>query len=189
MSDPRVRRPAEKQLLITSAPGWFATLFGLPFLAAGLWFSYQFVAAIYTYCTTVARKDFPEALLAFAIILLVALIFGTPGVLLVLFRNRILIDAEARSVTACKDFLLFRRVTRYRLSEFSRVNVEYKEYGRETEDRQVTRTFEAWHIELCGKQTLLLGLWDKGEAAEAVANQVAALTGINVRRPRPGRNR
>jgi hypothetical protein len=182
MPTPRLQRVGTTQLLISSSPGILVTLFGLPFLAGGVYFAYQLVVAIHAYLTRAPEGEFLQALAAFGIIILMALIFGVPGLLLVFFRYRVLIDSETRAVTQTRHFGLFRWVKHFRLSQFTGVTLAYKEYDRDRTDlHNQERTYDAWHVELVGTEPVVVGLWDDRKTAASVAEEIAAFTNLCIK--------
>lgn len=182
MTAPRCRALYDGRLSIVSAPGWIATLFGLPFLVAGLYFVWQLVGAVMTYFTQVAPREFGMALVGFAVIVMLAATFGVPGLLLVLFRKRVLIDAQQGTVTDTKDFYFFRRSRTHELAAFDAVTLEYREYGSSTDSDAVARY--CWFVELRGRpaQPVLLGMCDKKEEAQDVGRAVAEATALPLRK-------
>ena len=174
MSEPRCRRLGPKTLEVRSSPGWVATLFGLPFLGGGLWLASQDLYAIYLYFTKIAWRDFLGFLLGVTVLTLFALCFLVPGVLLVSFRKRVVIDGEAGTVVDTKDFYVWRLSKRYSLDAFNRIRLQFKDLDANSED-----SYSAYNLELCGLQEVLLGLWKDRSAAEAVARDVSEVTGIS----------
>src|SRR5262249_55725812 len=92
-------------LEISQTGSLLAKLFGLPFLAAGLYLLWHFVTGLVGFFV----PDLGQLTIAGVIILpIFALLAGTPGWLLVVTRKRTVIEAATRRVVEVFDHLVYK---------------------------------------------------------------------------------
>jgi hypothetical protein len=147
-------------------------LFGLPFLAVGVYFTWALVRALADALR--GETHLAETAAGLVLAVLIALTFGVPGVLLVFARARVCVDAAARRVEEVKQFGPYRYASALPLSRMVSVRVVRRDPA------SSTRTTSSFHVELldlAGRATLL-GLYDEVESAIALGRHVSTLVAL-----------
>jgi hypothetical protein len=163
-------------LTIPLEHGLVGRLFGVPFLAAGLWFAYQLVAS----AIGVIRLGPSEAvayLPGLVLLLVMGAAFLVPGWLLALTRSRVQLNPLTGTVVEERDLRV--RVLRknYRLSDFDRISVGLLKVSSKSD-----RAGAGYEVELRGDggRSVLLGLFDDDEQALAHAEALASRLQLRV---------
>ena len=147
-------------------------LFGLPFLAVGLYFGSTLTLAAGDALRGEAKLGETAAGLLLA--LLIALTFGVPGVLLVFARARVLVDAAARRIEEVKQFGPYRYVNATPLTSMTAVRVARRDPA------SSSATAPSYHVELVDVRgyARLVGLYDEVDSAVALGRQVSTLLAL-----------
>jgi hypothetical protein len=146
-----------------------ARLFGLPFLIAGAYFGYQFVAGAVQ----------GELLLGGWILLpLMVAAFLVPGWILVVGRRRTILESARREVIQEMDYLVYTRRIVSPVRSESTVMLRY-----ERGSRNSNRVDIHVYVDTATQQPALIGLFGDGQKVEALAfaAKAAALLSIPVR--------
>lgn len=147
-------------LTIRSGGGW-GSLFGVPFLAAGLWTAGQVLSAIHTGGTALTAMGGP-------LMALVALVFIATGGTLVFGRRWMIIDSGTRVVLKRWGWLWPMYTQRHELSDFTLVT-----FGLERGDSDSPDRFPVALASMSGAQ-LVLGKPTGYAEARSWASSVAA---------------
>lgn len=145
-----------------------ARLFGLPFLLVGGYLAYQLAGGVADLAA--GRAAIAEMFAGTLLLIVMTAAFLIPGWLLVASRAFRDIDRAARSVTYTRDFRVYQRRDVRPLSEFDRIEVDRLTLST---NRQSTKP--SYQIELAARirQNVVVGLFDDGDAALAVAGELS----------------
>lgn len=156
-----------------------ARLFGLPFLAAGLYFLWHFVTGLIGFFVpSLGELTIPGVIM----LPVFALLFGTPGWLLAVTRKRTRIEATTRRVVVeVFDYRLYQHRKERPIPRGARVRLRL-EKSQSTGDKG-GRTVVLLLVDIVGEDAEIpLGVFgdQEVEPARALAKEAAGLLGISI---------
>ena len=162
-------------LTIELRGGGAARLFGLPFLAVGLYLGYHLVVSLYYVVT--GQVPMTDVLIGTPLLLFFTAAFGVPGWLLLFSQGRVEIDRIARTVDYVRDLRVYQHRARHRLGDFDRIEVD----GVRTSSNQ--SRVHVYKAELAGSRPpkVTVGLFDDAEQALKGARRLGTMLGLPVR--------
>lgn len=168
-------KESETRLLINDGFGLIRLLIGAPFLLLGLYFFYQYlIMSIVAYIQADDWAGLFGNSLGWLVTVFITLIFLVPGWLIAFFRSQVIIDTSAGELVQMQDFLIYKRVKRYRLDEFERIQ------ARQANRRSTVSTNSRMYaVELStkdGKKVLVST--EEHESAKKLRATLAAMLGL-----------
>lgn len=162
-------------LAIELRGGGAARLFGLPFLAIGLYLGYHLVLSLYYVVT--GQVPITDVLIGTPLLLFFTAAFLVPGWLLMFSRGRVEIDRVARTVDYVRDLRVYQHRARHKLTDFDRIEVDIV---RSSSNQSKARVYKA---ELAGSQPtkVTVGLFDSSTEALAGAQRLGGMLGLPVK--------
>ncbi len=144
---------------------WYARLFSLPFLAAGLYFLYY--AALILKYDLGGQSRWADDWVGLAFCLGFALLIGLPGLVLATFRYFVELDRTLRRIVITRQFgpLKFERPRP--LADFKFISI--------TDDRDADSSFTTYDVNLCGGKgttPIQFTSFTKREEANGFANEL-----------------
>ena len=152
-----------------------ARLFGLPFLAIGLYLAYHLVLSLYYVVT--GQVPITDVLIGTPLLLLFTAAFLVPGWLLLFSRGRVEIDRVARTVDYVRDLRVYQHRAKHKLADFDRIEVDIV---RSSSNQSKARVYQA---ELAGERPkkVTVGLFDSATEALAGAQRLSGMLGLPVK--------
>lgn len=157
-----------------------ARLFGLPFLAVGAYFGYQFLDGV------LHPGELTWA--GWTLLPLMAAVFLVPGWILVAGRRRTRIDSARREVIRELDYIVYTHRTTYRVTHDSHVMLRYEQGSTSSTRGAITTSTSTRfdihvYVETPGQPPVLIGLFagDQKTDALAFAGKAAAFLTLPVK--------
>ena len=168
----------DKGIVIRQDAPLIARLFGVPFLAVGIWFFWQFLVVLGEALRPSLIIDFGSSIPSLLLLLAMAVAFSIPGVLLVLFRRKnTIIRPEEHSVIEQRDFLLFKVQKGSAVDNHSVVEIRREQ----SKDRSgSTVWFYCVYLDSPSRQKASLAVLKTAEEARQLGDQISKLLGISV---------
>lgn len=171
MSTVMTEGPGEVRIVLGG--GGAARLFGVPFMAAGLWFGYYLVLSLWSFVTGASGAEMiPGTIL----LIVMTAAFFLPGWMILAARAVVEIDRTSGTVKVARDLRFYQHRHERRLSEFSALKVDLLSTAPNKRNRN------AFEVELvaASRKNQVVGLFDDGDAALAHARQLSAAIGLPV---------
>jgi hypothetical protein len=162
-------------LTIELRGGGAARLFGLPFLAIGLYLGYHLILSVYYVVT--GQVPITDVLIGIPLLVIFTAAFLVPGWLLMFSRGRVEIDRVARTVDYVRDLRVYQHRARHKLTDFDRIEVDIV---RTSSNVSKARVYQA---ELAGNRPtkVTVGLFDSAAEALAGAQRLGGMLGLPVK--------
>lgn len=165
-------KESENRILVKQSSTIFGYIFGLPFLAIGFYFFFNyFIMGIYSYIAADDWGGLFSNILGWLVIILITSAFLVPGWLIVFLRQSTIIDTSLNEVVRTQDFLVFKKINRYTTDQFKSVHVNQT---RRRSTASKTRTLYAVELKLHDDKTVVLGV-DEMEPARKLREHVAKM--------------
>lgn len=170
---------ANGRLIIDQVIGKAARLFGLPFLAIGLYLAWNVLAAIVETLTGGRPGEAVSFVAGWILAIAVAAAFLIPGWLLVTLRKRTIVDRAKREVTDVRDFLVYRHERTQPIDATAQVVLTRDVTPAKEADRNAT---EIYSVVLApgGGKDVIVWLGDTPENARDVGRKLGAILGVPV---------
>lgn len=158
--------------IVLGGGGW-ARLFGVPFLAAGVWLGYYLVLSLMSFVNGTSGIEFIPGTI---VLIVMTAAFFLPGWMLVASRAVVEIDRARGIVTVVRDLRFYQHRHERRLSEFSVIEIDLLSTAPNK------RTSRAFQVELLAesRNNQVVGLFDDGEEAVKHGQRLSLLVGLPV---------
>lgn len=159
-----------------------ARLFGLPFLAIGGWFSYQLIMATHESVSAGGLGELAGNILGLLILLFMALLFGAPGVLLVVARKFLLLRPAPRQVVELFDFFVYRKENRRDIPTEAFVTLRFEAVS--PTSTSATRGHSHFacmvYVKVSARDRILAAMTESADRARELGRETATLLGLQL---------
>ncbi len=182
MINPQWQPQPDGTVLIPQPIKIAARLFGLPFLAIGGWFSYQLIMATYESISAGGLGELAGNILGLLILLLMALLFGVPGVLLVVARKYVLLRPAPRQVVELFDFFVYRKENSRDIHTEAVVTLRFEAVSpTSTSSARAHSHFACMvYVKASARDRVLAAMTESAERARELGRETAALLGLQL---------
>lgn len=178
MSEPWVA-DENGRLIVDQPVGKAARLFGLPFVAVGLYLAWNVVAAMFETLTGGHPSEAVGFIAGWIIATVVAAAFLIPGWLLLTLRKRTIVDRARREVTDVRDFLVYRHQKTQPIGSKAEVRLEREVSSSNEPDTNSRQIYSVTLVPAAGRE-VIVWLADTEQNARDVGSKFASVVGVPV---------
>ena len=153
-------------------------LFGVPFAAGGVYFLYHlFVGAFYS----IRAGEFLSFLPGSLLLILMAALFGVPGMILLFGSRTVNIDTVTRTIEVIRNYGFYKKREKYSSSDYSAVQALHELKKVESKQNRSVKYVGVFPVRLIARsgKDLEIAQADQDDAARTLATEVGGTLGIS----------